>query len=254
MNAAPEPNDRGIWLRRARPLLGTLVEVGVLADDQSGIAVPDAAFDAIADVQTRLSRFEPQSDIARFNASPSGARQIVHAHTLAVLQAAQDLRDASNGLFDVSLGSAADGWSLEGDVLTKHHDAAQLDLGGIAKGYAVDCAVQALRARGVSGGWVNAGGDLRAFGASCLALQLRDEKHGGVRTIGRLRDAAFATSHYDARSHSRLFRRDGATAMRHVSVAAAECLWADALTKVVAASGEASHPLLARLGAQAWLH
>jgi thiamine biosynthesis lipoprotein len=40
----------------------------------------------------------------------------------------------------------------------------------------------------------------------------------------------------------------------HASVAAPLCLWADALTKVVAASGDARHPVLAHYGAQAWLH
>jgi thiamine biosynthesis lipoprotein len=40
----------------------------------------------------------------------------------------------------------------------------------------------------------------------------------------------------------------------HVSVAAPLCLWADALTKIVAASGDPAHPLLARHDARAWLH
>jgi thiamine biosynthesis lipoprotein len=39
-----------------------------------------------------------------------------------------------------------------------------------------------------------------------------------------------------------------------VSVAAPRCLWADALTKIVAISGDAAHPLLARHGAKAWQH
>jgi thiamine biosynthesis lipoprotein len=43
-------------------------------------------------------------------------------------------------------------------------------------------------------------------------------------------------------------------ALAHASVAAPLCLWADALTKIVAASGDASHPLLARHDARAWLH
>jgi thiamine biosynthesis lipoprotein len=42
----------------------------------------------------------------------------------------------------------------------------QLDFGGIAKGYAVDLAIQALKLRQPEGAIVNAGGDLRAFGTN----------------------------------------------------------------------------------------
>jgi thiamine biosynthesis lipoprotein len=242
------------WLRRARPLLGTLVEVGVWGGDDQFARWPDAAFAAIEAVQARLSRFEPSSDIARFNALPANAELAVHAHTVAVLRAASDLGLASEGVFDVSLGSASDGWRLWGDRLCKLDVRCTLDLGGIAKGYAVDCAVRELRAHGACSGWVNAGGDLRAFGDARLALRLRDERSGGVRDAGTLQDGAFATSHFSAHSRSRLRHDGSAIAERHVSVAAAECLWADALTKIVAASGDPTHPLLARCQARAWLH
>jgi thiamine biosynthesis lipoprotein len=173
---------------------------------------------------------------------------------MAVLQAASDLGHASEGMLDVSVGSASNGWLLQGDRLRKLDARCNLDLGGIAKGYAVDCAVRALRAQGAASGWVNAGGDLRAFGDARLALRLRDETRGGVRDAGTLRDGAFATSHFSAYSRSRLCHDGVASTERHVSVAAAECLWADALTKIVAASGDPAHPLLARWHARAWLH
>lgn len=125
----------------------------------------------------------------------------------------------------------------------------------VAKGYAVDRAVQALLEKGCEGGWVNAGGDLRAFGKVGVPLLLRDELAGGVRSFATLRDGAFATSHFDRCSRSKALRpASGESVHAHASVAAPQCLWADALTKVVAISGDASHPLLARYGAQAWLH
>jgi thiamine biosynthesis lipoprotein len=73
-----------------------------------------------------------------------------------------------------------------------------------------------------------------------------------VRAFGTLADGAFATSHYgdDTRSQA----SGGPRVRAHVSVAAPLALWADALTKVVALSGDASHPLLAHHGAQAWRH
>jgi len=237
------------WQCRARPLLGTLVEVGV--PDDAGPGCVDAAFAAIAGVQACLSRFEAGSELARFNALEAGWCIDAGAHLQAVLGAARQLRDATAGLFDISCGTGADGWWLHGSQLHKRAAGTTLDLGGIAKGYAVDCAVQALQAHGCASGWVNAGGDLRAFGAAQLELQLRDEAAGGVRPFAMLGDGAFATSHFTAASRSRLH---GTTRAAHASVAAPACLWADALTKVVAASGDATHPALARFGAQAWLH
>ncbi len=246
---------RGGWLRRARPSLGTLVEIGIEADAARPDAVFDAAFDTIAQVQRCLSRFDPSSDIARFNALPGGASLPVREPTVVVLEAARALRDESGSLFDITLGSGAMGWHCDGDVLHKSGDGARLDLGGIGKGYAVDAAVQALRGRGCTAGWVNAGGDMRAFGAAEVPVSLRDEQSGGARPFATLADGAFATSHFDAGSRSQAVgRTSGAPVRAHASVAAPLCLWADALTKLVALSGDTRHPLLARYGAQAWLH
>jgi FAD:protein FMN transferase len=242
--------------RRAKPMLGTLVEVGVCGAqaDAAPLAACDIAFDVIAAVQRCLSRFEPDSDIGRFNALRAGSWLDVQADTQTVLAAAQQLFSDSDGVFDISLGSAPTGWLLRGRRLHKLHADARLDLGGIGKGHAVDRAVLALQRAGLAGGWVNAGGDLRGFGTATVELKLRDEQRGGVVDFGRLRDGAFATSCSAADARSRLRVSGHASTRLHVSVAAPQCLMADALTKVVAASGDARHPLLSRAGARAWLH
>ncbi|MDP9045826.1 MAG: FAD:protein FMN transferase, partial [Pseudomonadota bacterium] len=152
------------WSRRARPLLGTLVEIGTPLDAASSRAVA-LGFGAIEEVQACLSRFENRSDIARFNAMDCGAILTMRAATAEALCAAADLRRLTAGLFDISLGTAVDGWQIDGERLVKRDARTRLDLGGIGKGLAVDRAVQALRDAGVADGWVNAGGDLRAFGA-----------------------------------------------------------------------------------------
>jgi thiamine biosynthesis lipoprotein len=242
---APDQRARLAWrVRRARPALGTLVDV---ACDGSAAAI-EAAFAAIADVQAQLSRFEPGSEVARFNRLAAGQSLAAGVHLQAVLGAAQQLAEATGGRFDVALGSGR--WSLHGGRLHKHNVGTRLDLGGIAKGYAVDCAVAALQAAGAVAGCVNAGGDLRCYGEVGIELQLRDEVQGAVRHFGRLHDGAFATSHYAAGSRSALF--GGAAAVRHVSVLAPSGLWADALTKVVALDG--ASPLLQAFGARAWVH
>ena len=239
--------------RRARPLLGTLVEVGMARLTIGGSAAFDAAFRAIEAVQACMSRFEPASDVSRFHALPVSQSLLIDPLTAQVLQAAARLQAESAGLFDIALGTARDGWRCDGLRLTKLRADVQLDLGGIAKGHAVDCAVATLQAAGCTAGWVNAGGDLRAFGNLQLPVALRDEQQGGVRAFGVLSDGAFATSHFGRGTHSHIWPADAAQGA-HVSVMAPRCLWADALTKVVARSQDAQHPLLATLGAHAWLH
>lgn len=240
-------------VRRARPLLGTLVEVGARADDDALLRIGcERAFDAIAQVQRCLSRFEPTSDIGRFNAAPVDAWIDLQADTVEVLQEAARLHTDTDGAFDITLASAPDGWALHGASLHKRHADARLDLGGIAKGHAVDRAVQALMDAGIDSGWVNAGGDLRCFGADAVALHVRDEQRGGVVEFGQLRDGAFATSWFGADARSSLAYAGQMRA--HVSVTAPSCLWADALTKVVAATGDAHHRALATRDARAWVH
>lgn len=244
------------YRRRARPMLGTLVEVGV--PRSIGLGAVEAAFTAVAQVQQALSRFDPQSDLGRWEGLATGAGLKVRPATQRVLAAARALQRASAGVFDISLGSGPRGWRCESGVLHRHAAGVVLDAGGIAKGLAVDCAVRALRAAGCVAGWVNAGGDLRAFGSMDLPVWLRDDAGGGTRRWATLGDAALASSYFGPGSRSRLAGaesdRVGVLADVRVSVLAPRCLWADALTKVVAATGDTNHPVLARLGARAFLH
>jgi thiamine biosynthesis lipoprotein len=137
----------------------------------------------------------------------------------------------------------------------------RIDLGGIAKGYCVDRAIAELRRCGASAGLVNAGGDLRAFGARSMALHLRHPADPGRFILWRtIRDAAIATSASYATGRRRCagFLMDGRSGVRigsgiSVTVRASSALMADALTKVVAATGAQAAPILARYCARAWI-
>lgn len=256
------------FLRRARPALGTLAEVGLRLPDgmEAGAAARWAeplfrlAWRALAAVERAMSAFDAGSDVGRFNRARRGDAIPVAAETAVVLRAARWLERGSGGLFDVSLGTGPGAWSLlrQGGaaLLRKGSGAVRLDLGGLAKGHAVDRAFEALaarlRAQREAAWWVNAGGDLRVRGLR-LPVHLRDERAGGARPWLELSEGALATSHYGPRARSRLAGADPAS-QRHVSVLSPRCLWSDGLTKVVALSGRADHPLLGRRGAVAWLH
>ncbi|HEX9107160.1 MAG TPA: FAD:protein FMN transferase, partial [Longimicrobiales bacterium] len=129
-------------------------------------------------------------------------------------------------------------------VVFFHSRDVALDLGGIGKGWAVDRAVDALRAHGIRDAVVNAGGDLYAMGYSErgdaweIGVQSPTDPHATVATF-KLTDAAVATSgdyvrffDYHGRRYSHLMDpHTGAprvTREHSVSVRAATCIDADA--------------------------
>jgi thiamine biosynthesis lipoprotein len=137
-----------------------------------------------------------------------------------------------------------------------------VDLGGIAKGYAVDVAIAALRAHAVTSARVNAGGDLRVIGPEAEPVHVRTGGPNGVlMPLASVVDGAVATSAFAGARRRVAGRwitplidpRPGLPVMstRTVSVIAPTCMVADALTKVVALRGAAASPALARHDAAA---
>ena len=251
-------------IRRARPLLGTLVEIRAAAPGASARlhAAVDAAFAAIALVQNLMSYHESSSELSRLNRAAASQPQQVSVHTYAVLAAALRLARLSDGAFDPCIGAHLETWGylpanapasgsgtfreveLLEECAVRFRRPVRLDLGGIAKGYAVDLAVQTLAQHGVEEIVVNAGGDLRASGARTHRVCVR---HPLVPLAAgcelELTGAALATSaayfsrrRLGAQEVSALLDpRNGRPYLNEasVSVRAPDCMSADALTKVV---------------------
>lgn len=260
--------------RRARPLLGTLVEIGIAddLDDPTINQVCNIAFQSIETVHRLMSFHDHQSDISRINLATPGQQVQVHPETLEVLACALLMENESNGLFNASIapllvelgklpGPSADRPSISSlesqikllDTAVYKKQAGWLDLGGIAKGHAVDAASENLLKLGVGAFLVNAGGDMRTHGITDLPVTIRDPlAPGRGAVVVQLTDEAFATSAcyfsdalVDARTGKQL-------SLRHsVSVAASSCMIADALTKIMACSGQTDHPILNRFNAKA---
>jgi thiamine biosynthesis lipoprotein len=256
--------------RRMRPLLGTYVEIGFIPVPRKRHAVDDA-FSAIEEVERKLSFHNPDSELSRLNRC--GGRFLSLAPlSIRVLRLARAMTAASEGLFNCTVG----GLLVRCGVLPDHgvgepHDAGtaadieiegarvrlvrpvRVTLDGIAKGYAVDRAVRALRCAGVPAGWVNAGGDLRVFGALSLPVHRR-EADGAVKLLGGLREAAIASSRVhrgsDRRFPGAILNVRGERPAAGVSSVLARRAWrADALTKVAALAPDHSRDtLLTRLG------
>ena len=260
-------------LKRMRPLLGTFVEIGCEQSDKSAEHAIAAAFDVIEKLHHLLSFHEQASDLSRLNQA-EGKATVVHQHTLRVMKLARGMTVASDGLFNCTLGGAMvqngvlpnhsnpnqDGTKASGvanDIQINAHtiklnNSIKITLDGIAKGYAVDCAIAQLKRCGIKAAWVNAGGDLRVYGDLVLPVHRR-EINGGYVSLGGLQNAALATSTvtdvYDKTFPGKIVGSSTSPALGSWTVMAHYAWRADALTKVASlATATDRAAIIERLG------
>jgi thiamine biosynthesis lipoprotein len=106
-----------LGIRRARPLLGTFVEIAVAGGTPDAAeAAIDRAFSAIATVHRLMSFHETGSDVSRLNREAASSAVSVHDWTYEVLEAAGDLHRRSGGIFDISVAPALQRLGLLPDV------------------------------------------------------------------------------------------------------------------------------------------
>jgi thiamine biosynthesis lipoprotein len=177
-------------------VFGTLVEVSVYGAPETqarqAIAAVLARFD---ELHRALHAWQP-SELSRLNAAlAQGQRVPITPELAAMLQDAQALSTKSNDLFDPAIGGLIALWGfhadtpraqvpetaviarwvkaaprmrdlhVEGGEAWSDNPAVQLDLGGYAKGYALDEAVRVLKAHGIRDALVNIGGNVIALGS-----------------------------------------------------------------------------------------
>lgn len=174
--------------------MGTYVNVTILTSDSSGsLEQARSAHAAIRLVDSLMSNWTTTSEIARLNRVADSAATRVEPHTFAVLARSLRLWRESDGAFDITVEPLVRAWGFIGgpkrvpseaevrEALAKvgagevvldsvartvrfGRPGMRVDLGGIAKGYAVDLAMAALRARGVQNALVDASGNMMAVG------------------------------------------------------------------------------------------
>lgn len=156
-----------------------------------GLADLDAAERTVRDIESRLSRFLPHSSLTRLNRE----RRVSDPILAAVVGRALEIRRATDGAFDVGVGSAlvAAGYDRSFELLANPRAPAAenprpallsrpsvdvrgvevslsgeglIDLGGIAKGWTVDLVAGVLEASGAQGWFVDGGGDIRVGGVT----------------------------------------------------------------------------------------
>jgi thiamine biosynthesis lipoprotein len=253
-----------------------------MAEREAHCAI-DVAFREVATVHHLMSFHDPGSDLSRLNQEVVGKPVEVHPYTCEVLQQALSFSASTDGCFDVTVGAELVEWELlprleagkvprgswhDIELLPPNrvvfHRPLYVDLGGIAKGFAVDRATECLRAHGALQTVVNAGGDIRVQGKDTEPIRLSAESSLGSMPVLELTDGSVASSsgHLQRRWYSgRLcgphvdgVHRSPAPTDRFVCIAAERCVVADALTKVVMVKGPDSQAILRQFGASAYIH
>lgn len=238
-------------------------------------AAQQAVATALGEVVGLMSHYDPGSEVSRLNRQPIGQALAVSEPTWRVFEAAQAVQAASGGAFDIALGRAVDDWGFgpsgaprrvpDADALAelrreRRVDALRVDLAagtltrqapvlanlsGIAKGYGVDRAAEALQSLGIGDYMVEVGGEIRTRGLNAegrpwqLAIERPDALPQRALHIVPLSGRALATSG----DYRNFFMQGGrrysheidpasaapvAHALASVSVVATDCMQADA--------------------------
>ena len=259
--------------------MGTQVSISVYSEDDEGAAsVIDNALDEVVRIERMMTTWRDDSEISHLNAAAGKTPVVVSDETLDVLEAAQQSSAWSDGAFDITYYGLHGLWKFDEDLEKRIPDAADVkarlplidwrklkldrkrhtaflekpgmavNLGGIAKGYAVDRMANILRRGGFPNALVQAGGDLLCAGTKGgkpWTAGIRDPRGGWKDVFAgiRLEDHAFSTAgdyeRYfmmgDKRYHHILDPRTGTPAMasRSVTVYAKTALLADALDDAI---------------------
>lgn len=256
--------------------LGTVIEITLLSDrEEAARKASLQAFQEIRRIEEWMSPWKEKSDVSRLNRSAGKEWTTVSPETFQVLKKGQRLSERSAGGFDMTIAPLSDLWrkarekgipppleevrkrlSLvnfrdlwlhpEGKAFLKKAGMA-IDLGGIAKGYAVDRASERLIGLGVQHFIVNAGGDLRTRGFKkdrpwSIGIQ---HPRAPERLLAMLSvsDSAMATSgdyerfffHQGKRYHHLLHPKTGfpAEECQSVTVLSKEAMLADGLATAI---------------------
>jgi thiamine biosynthesis lipoprotein len=266
---------RGAWYSRDEAIMGTAIRVEMWAEDRR---VANAAMTAVMDEMHRIDRamspYKPHSELSRINRDAADRPVPVSEEMFHLLGRALDFSRLSGGAFDITYAGvghlydyrlrirpsddeierarAAVGYAnliLDPRARSVRFARAgvRIDLGGFAKGHAVDCSVAILQRRGITNAIVCAGGDSKILGdrrGRPWTIAIRDpRKAGEAVALLPLEDVAISTSG----DYERFFEKDGVrchhlidprtgrspSSVHSVTILAADGLTAEGLSKSV---------------------
>jgi thiamine biosynthesis lipoprotein len=263
------------WLQREAAVMGTAIGVLLWCDDRStGEAAADAVIAEMHRIDAAMSPYKPDSELSRINREAAQRAVPVSAEMLTLLDRSLHFSRLSGGLFDITYAAVGHLYDYRRGVAPSDErlararaavgyrglvlDAAartvrfaregmRIDLGGFAKGHAVERGAAILRRFGIAQGIVSAGGDSRLVGDRLgrpWTIGVSDpRRRGQVVAVLPLEDVAVSTSgdyerYFEAdgvRHHHLIDPRSGRSpsSVRSVTVVAGDGLTSEAMSKSV---------------------
>jgi thiamine biosynthesis lipoprotein len=218
-------------------IMGTRIYAEIWADDGvDGEAALDAVMEEMRRIDRAMSTFKPDSEISQVNANAAKMPVRISEELFELLTKAVHFSEITHGAFDITYASVGFMYDFrraqkpsdeqikaalpainyrhlildpEARTVKFAHPGVRIDLGGIAKGHAVDRCIELLRKRGIERALVSAGGDSRIIGDRfgrpwVVALRHPDRKNEVFQHIPIV-DAAISTSG----DYERFFVKDG---------------------------------------------
>ena len=214
------------WLRREEAIMGTAISVELwAADAQAGEAAASAVMDEMHRIDRAMSPHKPASELSRINREAAQRAVPLSPEMYSLVERAIEFSRLSDGAFDISYAASGQLYDYRAGVrpdeaalaaaqecvgwkqllldprarsLRFAQSGVRIDLGGFAKGHAVDRAAALLRQRGIAHAMVSAGGDSRVIGdrrGRPWSVAIRDPRRvGGVVAVLPLEDVSISTS------------------------------------------------------------
>jgi thiamine biosynthesis lipoprotein len=283
---------RAAWLSRTEDgTMGTRIVVELWADDHAaGESAIDAVMREMRRIDFAMSTYKPDSEVSRVNAQAAQGPVKISRELFDLLVTALEYSRITDGAFDITYASVGFMYDFRArhrpdeqqiasalPAVNYHHllldrgartvrfsrAGVRIDLGGIAKGYAVDRGIAILQRRGIAHALVSAGGDSRIIGDRFGKPWIVGIRHPDRRdeVIARLPlvDTAISTSgdyerYFDengVRYHHIIDPRTGhsASAVRSATILAPTATRTDGLSKTAFVLGaEAALQIYERLG------
>ena len=183
-------------VRLSGETMGTTYNITAIGEDLDEAALATSVEETLAQVNAKMSNWDPNSEVSTFSAESSTAPMPVSDEFALVIAAANDVHDKSGGMFDVTLGPLIELWGFgprtpedpvpsdadiqtaldsvgqsrlltldgEGGTLAKSDPGVGINLSAIAKGYGIDAVAETLIEAGIEDYMVEIGGDLVAKG------------------------------------------------------------------------------------------
>lgn len=231
------PPQTGGWLKHEEAIMGTSISVELWCDDrETGAAAVRAVMGEMHRIDRAMSPYKPDSELSRINRDAASGPVHIGSEMVQLLARAAEFSQRSNGAFDISYAAVGRLFDYRRGIrpspaaLAKAREAvgyrhvlldpqAQtvrfarpgvcIDLGGFAKGHAVDRATAILLQRGIQHANVSAGGDSRVMGdrrGRPWTIGIRDPRRPAeVIALLPLEDTSVSTSG----DYERYFIEDG---------------------------------------------